>query len=155
MTSRRLFQLSRHLSLDGTSAGDGKTAIVVGVGPREGLGGAAAARLALEGYHVFVMGRTAERMQETVDAIAQDGKGKCTAIVMKSISASGGFEQADYDSSLMEKEVIDCFDQACAAGKLDVVIQNQGPNMPPPTGRDMRKMTTDFVEYMVSSNVLA
>ena len=151
LLSRRLSQLSRHLSLNGTGNGEGKTAIVVGVGPREGLGGAAAARLALEGYHVFIMGRTAERMQETVDAIAKDGKGKCTAIVMESIGASKGFQPADYDSSLMEREVIECFDQACAAGTLDFVIQNQGPNMPPPTGRDMRKMTTDFVEYMVSS----
>jgi NAD(P)-dependent dehydrogenase (short-subunit alcohol dehydrogenase family) len=145
MSSRRVATLTRHLTAGGQQQ---KVAIVVGVGPRKGLGGAAAARLAKEGYHVFIMGRTLGRMQETVDSIEHDGAGKCTAVVMKSIGASTGFDVAAYDSSLMETEVIACFDAACAAGKLDIVIQNQGPNMPPPTGADMRNMTPAFVEYM-------
>lgn len=42
--------------------------------------------------------------------------------------------------------MIACFDQACAAGSLEVVVQNQGPNMPPPSGRDMRDMPLSFVQ---------
>eukprot|EP01052_Picozoa_sp_SAG31_P055673 SAG31_NODE_15505_length_751_cov_1.417178_1_plen_86_part_10 len=43
-----------------SAAGDGRkpVALVVGVGPLSGIGGACAKKLADEGYHVVMMGRT-------------------------------------------------------------------------------------------------
>lgn len=39
-------------------------AIVIGVGPREGLGGELCARFAREGHHVFIGGRTEQKSFE-------------------------------------------------------------------------------------------
>ena len=49
---------------------------------------------------------------------------------MESIGASKGFQPADYDSSLMEREVIECFDQACAAGAGLEVVRHQHGGVP-------------------------
>src|SRR6184192_2282867 len=48
-------------------------AIVVGVGPRAGLGGALCERLAREGLHVFVAGRTPEKVEALGAAIRNAG----------------------------------------------------------------------------------
>ena len=42
---------------------DRTKAIVVGVGPEAGLGGALCKRLSREGYHVFVAGRTPDKVE--------------------------------------------------------------------------------------------
>ena len=109
MSSSRLQKVLGHLTPSFTgNSGSGKTAIVVGVGPRNGLGGAIAARFAQEGYHVFIMGRTQEKMDDTKAGIEQEG-GSCTTFLMKSIGASGGFQQAEHNQALMEEEVLACF----------------------------------------------
>jgi hypothetical protein len=99
-----------------------------------------------------MMGRTAETMAATLAAIEADG-GSGTVIVMASIGASAGFGVATSDMALMEEEVIQGFDVACGLGELRFVCQNQGPNMPPPTGRDMREMTLKFITYMWEMNM--
>lgn len=48
-------------------------AIVVGVGEVSGIGGAVALRCAQDGLPVFIVGRTASKLQHVVDAIAQAG----------------------------------------------------------------------------------
>lgn len=55
-------------------------AIVVGVGEVSGIGGAVALRCAQGGLPVFIVGRTASKLQHVVDAIAQAG-GRATALV--------------------------------------------------------------------------
>ena len=65
--------------------------VVVGVGPREGTGSAVARRIAAEGRHVFVAGRTLERLETCVDEI-RNGGGEATAIAtdttdVKSVAA--------------------------------------------------------------------
>src|SRR5438128_2275298 len=50
-----------------------KKAIVVGVGPEAGLGGALCQRLAREGLHVFVAGRTPAKVEALVVAIRNAG----------------------------------------------------------------------------------
>jgi len=87
-------------------------AIVVGVGPEAGLGGALCKRLAREGLHVFVGGRTAEKVEKLALAIGKTG-GHATAVALDTTS---------------EKDVIALFERATSegAGDLDLVIYNAG-----------------------------
>jgi NAD(P)-dependent dehydrogenase (short-subunit alcohol dehydrogenase family) len=87
-------------------------AVVVGVGPEVGLGGALCTRLAREGLHVFVAGRTAEKVAAVTASIEKAG-GSATAVPMDTTS---------------EREVVALFDRAEADGKgvLDLVVYNAG-----------------------------
>jgi NAD(P)-dependent dehydrogenase (short-subunit alcohol dehydrogenase family) len=87
-------------------------AVVVGVGPEVGLGGALCTRLAREGLHVFVAGRTAEKVAAVTASIEKAG-GSATAVPMDTTS---------------EREVVALFDRAEAEGKgvLDLVVYNAG-----------------------------
>lgn len=88
------------------------TAVVVGVGPEAGLGGALCTRFAREGLHVFVAGRTAARLQAVADAIARAG-GRATAVVT---------------DTTREADVVRLFDQAAAAGPIAITAYNAGNN---------------------------
>lgn len=57
-----------------------RCAVVIGVGSRAGIGGAVAYRFAQEGLHVYVVGRTAAKLQEVVDAIRAGG-GRASALI--------------------------------------------------------------------------
>ncbi len=87
-------------------------AIVVGVGPQAGLGGALCERLAREGLHVFVGGRTPAKVEELVGAIRKAG-GRATGLPM---------------DTTVEKDVVAAFDRAESEGDgvLDLVIYNAG-----------------------------
>jgi NAD(P)-dependent dehydrogenase (short-subunit alcohol dehydrogenase family) len=87
-------------------------AIVVGVGPEAGLGGALCMRLAREGLHVFVAGRSADKLES----------------VVRTIRAAGGRATAVPTDTTVEKEVIALFDRAEADGDgiLDLAIYNAG-----------------------------
>lgn len=90
---------------------DAAKAIVVGVGPEAGLGGALCKRLAREGMHVFVAGRSPEKLASLVQAIEQMG-GRATA--------------APTDTT-REDAVVELFARAEAApGTLDLVVYNAG-----------------------------
>ena len=90
---------------------DTRTAIVVGVGPEVGLGGALCKRLAREGLHVFVAGRTLEKVEAVADAIGRAG-GKATPVAV---------------DTTREHEVIDLFARALDdGGSLDLVVYNAG-----------------------------
>lgn len=87
-------------------------AIVVGVGPEAGLGGALCKRLAQEGLHVSVVGRSAPGLETLVASIR--GTGGCATAV-----------SADATS---EKDVIRVFDhtESDGEGALDLVVYNAG-----------------------------
>ena len=87
-------------------------AIVVGVGPEAGLGGALCKRFAQEGMHVFVGGRTPAK----VEAVAQ------------SIRKAGGTATPVPGDTTSEKDVLALFDRAEAEGRgqLDLVVYNAG-----------------------------
>ena len=86
-------------------------AIVVGVGPLEGLGGALCRKLAAEGLHVVVAGRTAANVEAVAKAIAKNG-----------VSA-----QAVAVDTANEVEVTRLFAKADAIdGELAVVVYNAG-----------------------------
>ena len=91
---------------------DRTKAVVVGVGPAAGLGGALCERLAREGLHVFVAGRTPEKVEALVRTIRSAG-GQATAVPM---------------DTTVEREVIALFDRAQTDGDgvVDLVIYNAG-----------------------------
>jgi short-subunit dehydrogenase len=68
------------MSNDSEVANTPHCAVVIGVGGRAGIGGAVAHRFAREGLHVYVVGRTAVKLNEVVAAINADG-GSATAII--------------------------------------------------------------------------
>src|SRR5439155_12393741 len=87
-------------------------AIVVGVGPRAGLGGALCTRLAREGLHVFVAGRSPEKVEALAGTIRAAG-GRATAVPM---------------DTTIERDVIALFDRAESEGDgvLDLAVYNAG-----------------------------
>lgn len=89
-----------------------RIAIVVGVGAEEGLGAALCRRFGREGLHVFVAGRTSERI----------------ARVAASISGAGGRATALVTDSSREADVVRLFERATAQGGLELVVFNTGNN---------------------------
>jgi NAD(P)-dependent dehydrogenase (short-subunit alcohol dehydrogenase family) len=61
------------------------SAIVIGVGPKAGLGAAVARRFAAGGFHVFVGGRTAAKIKGVAEAIVAGG-GSAEPVVMDATS---------------------------------------------------------------------
>ena len=89
------------------------SAIVVGVGARQGVGSAVARRFGAEGYHVFAAGRTKARLEETAEEIRSAG-GNATSVVTDTTN---------------EADVIRLFDAAESGGPpLEVVCYNAGNN---------------------------
>ena len=91
-----------------------KSAIVVGVGAERGLGAALCRRFATEGHHVFVAGRTPEKIER----------------VVASIAAAGGSAEAVATDATKEDEVVRLFDRAFAPDRegADLVVFNAGNN---------------------------
>ena len=89
-----------------------KSALVVGVGARKGLGAAIARRFSREGYDVIVAGRTAAKLDAVVDDLLATGA-KATSIVG--------------DASL-EADVVRFVEAAEAIGPLEVAVHNAGSN---------------------------
>jgi NAD(P)-dependent dehydrogenase (short-subunit alcohol dehydrogenase family) len=86
-------------------------AIVVGVGPEAGLGGALCHRFAREGLHVLVAGRTPAK----VEAVAA------------AVRAAGGRATAVPTDTSREEDVVRLFDEAAKlGGPLDLVVYNAG-----------------------------
>ena len=101
-----------------------KTAIVIGVGPLNGLGGQLSLRFAKQGLHVFVAGRTQQKLDAVVAEIEAQG-GRATAHVADATS------EADIDALF-----------ATAGETLDLAIYNAGNNTP---GR-IADMDADYFE---------
>ena len=91
---------------------EGKLAIVIGVGPEDGLGGQLCARFARRGHRVFMAGRSAEPLQALA---AKLGHG-VTAVPTD--TTDEGAVQALFDVA------------AAADGELDLAIYNAGNNTP-------------------------
>jgi len=92
-----------------------KNAVIIGVGPEQGLGAALCRGFAREGLHVFVAGRTAEKIEAVAAAVRAAG-GEATAVV------------AD---TTLEADVTRLFEQVAADGRpLDLAVYNAGNNMP-------------------------
>ncbi|MBD3647314.1 MAG: SDR family NAD(P)-dependent oxidoreductase [Pseudomonadales bacterium] len=102
------------------------TAVILGVGPLEGLGGTLCLHAAREGLHVIVAGRTAGKLEAVTKRIAADG-GEATAIVTNATD---------------EQQVCELVRQAESIGSLDFAIYNAGNNY----NGDFLEMEADFFE---------
>ena len=106
-------------------------ALVVGVGAERGLGAALCRRFAQGGYHVFVAGRSAGKIEQVVRTI---------------VSNEGAAEPFAMDTT-REEDVIGLFDRALSprAGldPLDLVAYNAGNNQK----LDFREPETDTVNF--------
>ena len=103
-----------------------KIAIVIGVGPVDGLGGALCKRFAARGMHVFVAGRTQGKLEQVVASIAE----------------AGGAATAHVADATNESAIVGLFDAACAAGDVELAIYNAGNNFP---GR-VKEMDAEYFE---------
>jgi short-subunit dehydrogenase len=54
------------------------SAVIIGVGPERGLGATLAKHFAAQGLHVYIAGRSGEKLQQVVDSIRKHG-GQATA----------------------------------------------------------------------------
>jgi NADP-dependent 3-hydroxy acid dehydrogenase YdfG len=91
----------------------GKTAVVTGAS--SGIGKATARLLADEGSHVFIAGRSIERLEEVARSI-QDGGGRATV---------GAFDLHDYDA--LQAFVAEAAQQT---GRLDIIVNAAGVHHP-------------------------
>lgn len=103
-----------------------KTAIVIGVGAERGLGAQLCRRFATKGLHVFVAGRTPEKIRTVADGIG----------------AAGGAATAVATDTTVEGEVLALFDQAEQVGPVDLAIFNAGGAMP----GDLKTMEAAYFE---------
>ena len=90
-------------------------AIVLGVGPADGLGGQLAVRFAASGHHVFVAGRTQASLDELSSVIEGSG-GQATTVVTDATNES---------SVINLLETVDA-----ETGDLTLAIYNAGNNTP-------------------------
>jgi NAD(P)-dependent dehydrogenase (short-subunit alcohol dehydrogenase family) len=110
-----------------------KSAVIIGVGPENGLGGALCKRVAREGYRVYVVGRTEQRL----------------AALSQAIRSAGGEAQEMVADVTQEQDVVSLFDQVMAQGNgadaPDLVVYNVGNNR----RIDFREMSmADFDSFM-------
>ena len=61
------------------------SAVIIGVGPEQGLGASLASYFAGQGLHVFIAGRSEDKLQNIADKIRQKG-GSATPVVADATS---------------------------------------------------------------------
>jgi len=103
-----------------------KVAVIIGVGPQNGIGAQLCKRFADNDYHVIAAGRTQEKVDKVADWIKAEG-GNATGLV------------ADATDPAAMKEL---FEQATEIGTVGLSIFNVGNNMP----GEFLKMEPDFFE---------
>lgn len=115
-------------------------AIVLGVGARQGIGAATAIAAARAGMHVFLAGRTAEKLTHIANVIEGSG-GQATAVVTDSTNAM---------------DIKRLFKQACGTGgRLQLVVYNVGRNLPASFMESSTKIIEDHWRRCVLGGTLA
>lgn len=104
------------------------SAVIIGVGPEQGLGATLASTFSAQGLHVFIAGRSEEKLQRVADTIRQAG-GTVTTVV------------AD---ATVEHEVADLFTTIQRQGyRIDIAAYNVDSNIPAPLlETDLETFTT-------------
>jgi len=104
----------------------GSKAVVIGVGPEKGLGGALCKRFAEEGHHVFMAGRTRGKLESIAHTINKSG-GMATPVVCDATD---------------EQSVIHLFEEIEKSGDgvLDLAVYNAGNSTP----GNIREMEADY-----------
>ena len=100
------------------------SAVIIGVGPQQGLGAALARHFAGKGLHVFIAGRSATKLQSVADQICQ----------------TGAFVTPVVADATKESDVIRLFELAQRDGlSVDIAVYNVDSNIRSPlleTGTD-------------------
>ena len=91
-----------------------QVAVVLGVGPKNGLGAALCRRMSQEGLHVLVSGRTESSLSVVVEEV-------------QSLGGDASFYVADATS---EQDIERLFEEARSLGTISVSIYNAGNNFP-------------------------
>jgi len=105
---------------------EGRTAVILGVGPLEGVGGYLCINAAEQGLHVVVAGRTLGKLERVAEFIRLKG-GEATAIVCDATS---------------ESDVCQLIKASNEIGAIDLAIYNAGNNF----NGDFLTMEADFFE---------
>jgi NAD(P)-dependent dehydrogenase (short-subunit alcohol dehydrogenase family) len=108
-----------------------ETAIVVGVGAEQGVGGAVCPKFAAEGHHVYVAGRTEAKIAKVVETILK----------------AGGSAEAVKTDAAKEDEVAALFDLALSSAKRappDLIVFNAGNNKRVPFREVSVELFEDF-----------
>ena len=93
------------------------SAVVIGVGPEQGLGATLASHFAAKGLHVFIAGRSENKLQRVAEGIRQRG-GSATVVV------------AD---ATIEQDVAQLFKMVqCGDYVIDIAAYNVDSNIPAP-----------------------
>mgnify|MGYP001361296438 FL=1 len=91
-----------------------QVAVVLGVGPKNGLGAALSRRMSQEGLHVLVSGRTESSLSAVVEEV-------------QSLGGDASLCVADATS---EQDIERLFEEARSLGAISVAIYNAGNNFP-------------------------
>ena len=91
-----------------------QVAVVLGVGPKNGLGAALCRRMSQEGLHVLVSGRTESSLSAVVEEV-------------QSLGGDASLWVADATS---EQDIEGLFEEARSLGAISVAIYNAGNNFP-------------------------
>ncbi|MFT5352141.1 MAG: NAD(P)-dependent dehydrogenase (short-subunit alcohol dehydrogenase family) [Planctomycetota bacterium] len=91
-----------------------QTAIIIGVGPIEGLGAQLCRRFAQKKFHVHVAGRSEAKLDDVVSLIESEGGQASTCVT----------------DATDETQVINLFDKATLSGSLALAVYNVGNNTP-------------------------
>ena len=91
-----------------------QVAVVLGVGPKNGLGAALCRRMSQEGLHVLVSGRTESSLSAVVEEV-------------QSLGGDASLWVADATS---EQDIERLFEEARSLGAISVAIYNAGNNFP-------------------------
>lgn len=93
------------------------SAVVIGVGPEQGLGATLATFFAGQGLHVFMAGRSGGKLERVAGTIRQTGGSATTAVT----------------DATVEEEVVALFDRVQRGGfKVDIAVYNVDSNIPSP-----------------------
>lgn len=101
-----------------------KTAIIIGVGPIDGLGAQLCRRFAQLGLHVYVAGRSETKLNDVVALIESEG----------GMASSWTTDASD------ESQIEALYDKACETGSPALAIYNVGNNTP----GDITGMEADY-----------
>lgn len=103
-------------------------ALVLGVGPERGLGGALCRRFANQGHHVFVAGRSIEKLE----------------LVTTSIEKHGGSATPMVCDATKEEQIVDLFEtvKTSDSGRFDLAVYNVGNSTP----GTIREMSAEYFE---------
>ncbi len=91
-----------------------QSALIIGVGPIDGLGAQLCRRFAQAGFHVHVAGRTQSRLGD----------------VAALIESEGGRASISVTDATNEAQISSLFEKACESGPLALAIYNVGNNTP-------------------------